>query len=407
MIQIKDKSACCGCSACVQSCPKQCIVLKEDTEGFLYPVVNHTLCIACGKCEKVCPEFHPFDAVESLKVYAAKHPDDTVRAESSSGGIFTFLADAVIDEGGVVFGARFDTDWSVVHDFTETHQGLRAFRGSKYVQSKIGNTYQQAEKFLKSGRKVLFTGTPCQIAGLKRYLCKEYENLLAVDFVCHGVPSPLVWKKYLEETIARQCEKNTVLLHSKSLVSERNSISHDSNRIVDAISFRNKSLGWKKFSFALTLSEVTTDGEKNSVLLSTIFPQNEYMQAFLANFSLRPSCYHCPVKGGKSGSDLTIGDFWGIEKIAPEIDDDKGCSLVIVHTDRLMNLLKNNLFLAEISMTQKPLENNPSYYTSPAQAVNRSFFFYQLRQTSFHAAWEKTMSASLKNRVIRKLYRLL
>lgn len=189
MIQIKDKSACCGCSACVQSCPKQCIVLKEDKEGFLYPVVNQTLCIACGKCEKVCPELHPFDAVQPLMVYAAKHPDESVRAESSSGGIFTLLADAVIDDGGVVFGARFDTDWSVVHDFTETHEGLQAFRGSKYLQSRIGNTYQLAEKFLKAGRKVLFSGTPCQIAGLKRYLHKDYENLLAIDFVCHGVPS--------------------------------------------------------------------------------------------------------------------------------------------------------------------------------------------------------------------------
>lgn len=245
MIQIKDKSACCGCSACVQICPKRCIVLKEDKEGFLYPVVNQTLCIECGKCEKACPELHPFDAGESLKAYAAKHPDDAVRAESSSGGIFTLLADAVIDAGGVVFGARFDNDWSVVHDFTETHEGLQAFRGSKYVQSRIGSTYEQAERFLKSGRKVLFTGTPCQIAGLKRYLHKEYENLWAVDFVCHGVPSPLVWKKYLEETIARQCEKNTVLLHSKSLVSERNSIAHEWMRKIDAISFRNKNLGWK------------------------------------------------------------------------------------------------------------------------------------------------------------------
>jgi len=212
MIQIKDKSVCCGCSACVQICPKQCISLKEDKEGFLYPTVNHAFCVECGKCEKVCPELHPFEVHEPLKVYAAKHQDDAVRKVSSSGGIFTLLADMVIDEGGVVFGACFDSDWSVVHDFTETHEGLQAFRGSKYLQSRIGNTYRQAEVFLKAGRKVLFTGTPCQIAGLKKYLHKDYENLLAVDFVCHGVPSPLVWKKYLEEIIACQCEKNTVLL---------------------------------------------------------------------------------------------------------------------------------------------------------------------------------------------------
>ena len=251
MIQIKDKSACCGCAACVQICPKQCISLKEDKEGFLYPTVNRNLCIECGKCETVCPKLHSFEAHEPLKVFAAQHFDESARAASSSGGIFTLLADAVINEGGVVFGARFDSDWSAIHDFTETHEGLQAFRGSKYLQSRIRNTYQQAEKFLKSGRQVLFTGTPCQIAGLKKYLRTDYDNLLAVDFVCHGVPSPLVWKKYLEETIACQCEKKSVLLHSNPLISERGSIAHIHKRKIDTISFRNKDLGWKKYSFAL------------------------------------------------------------------------------------------------------------------------------------------------------------
>lgn len=251
MIKVKDKFACCGCAACVQICPKQCISLDEDKEGFLYPTVNRNLCIECGKCEAVCIELHSFEVHEPLKFFAAQHFDESVRAASSSGGIFTLLAEAVINDGGVVFGARFDSDWSVVHDFTETHEGLQAFRGSKYLQSRIGNTYRQAGKFLKAGRKVLFSGTPCQIAGLKRYLHKNYENLLAVDFVCHGVPSPLVWKKYLEETIARQCEKNSVLLYSNPLISERGSMAGIRKRKIDAISFRNKNLRWKKFSFAL------------------------------------------------------------------------------------------------------------------------------------------------------------
>lgn len=407
MIKVKDKSACCGCAACVQICSKQCISLDEDKEGFLYPTVNRNLCIECGKCEAVCIELHSFEVHEPLKFFAAQHFDESVRAASSSGGIFTLLAETVINDGGVVFGARFDSDWSVVHDFTETHEGLQAFRGSKYLQSRIGNTYRQAGKFLKAGRKVLFSGTPCQIAGLKRYLHKNYENLLAVDFVCHGVPSPLVWKKYLEETIACQCEKNSVLLHSNPLISERDSMAGIHKRKIDAISFRNKNLGWKKYSFALTLSEVTTDGEKNTVLLSTIFPENEYMQAFLANFSLRPSCYHCPVKGGKSGSDLTIGDFWGIEKIAPELDDDKGCSLIIAHTDKMMNWLENNSILSEIPIKEKPFRSNLSYYTSPAQPVNRSFFFNQLIKNGFHEAWKNTVSTKLTDRVLRKIYQFL
>ena len=208
MIEIKDKKDCCGCSACVQRCPKQCITLKEDNEGFLYPIVDKKTCIDCGLCEKVCPILHQGEPQKPLKVYAAKNLNEEIRRQSSSGGIFTLLAEQVIQEGGVVFGARFDENWEVKHDYTETIEGLAVFRGSKYVQSRIEDNYKKAEEFLKQGRKVLFSGTPCQIAGLKRFLRKEYEELLTVDFVCHGVPSPGVWRKYLKETVARMCDKN-------------------------------------------------------------------------------------------------------------------------------------------------------------------------------------------------------
>lgn len=181
----------------MSSCPVQCIDLVMDKEGFLYPQVDVTRCIDCGKCEKVCPELVEAGEGKATGVYAAKNPDDEVRRASSSGGIFTLLAKYVLAENGVVFGARFDKDWNVVHDYTESKEGLGAFRGSKYVQSRTGETFKQAERFLKAGRKVLFSGTPCQIMGLKRYLRREYDNLLTVDFVCHGVPSPLVWRKYI------------------------------------------------------------------------------------------------------------------------------------------------------------------------------------------------------------------
>lgn len=217
MISINDKKDCCGCAACVQRCPKQCITLHEDNEGFLYPQVDESLCIDCGLCEKVCPVINQADERTPLGVYAAKNPNESVRMQSSSGGVFTMLAERIIDEDGVVFGACFDERWEVVHSYVETKEALAKFRGSKYVQSKIGSTYQQVEGFLKSGRKVLFSGTPCQIAGLKKYLRKEYDNLLAVDFICHGVPSPGVFRTYLQEEInrsfARQGDgKNTVLL---------------------------------------------------------------------------------------------------------------------------------------------------------------------------------------------------
>ena len=235
MIDIIDKTLCCGCAACVQRCPKQCITLHEDHEGFLYPKVDTETCIDCGLCEKVCPILNEGNKREPLKVYAAINKDEKIRLESSSGGIFTMLAEQTIGEGGVVFGARFDENWQVRLDYTETIEGIAAFRGSKYVQARTENIYQQAEKFLKEGRKVLFTGTPCQIAGLKKFLRKEYANLLAVDFVCHGVPSPKVWAKYLQELLASKGDKNTVSFSpNPSFVSEGYRI----YRMLDQLHFR-------------------------------------------------------------------------------------------------------------------------------------------------------------------------
>ena len=200
MIDILNKKDCCGCSACVQKCPKQCISLKEDNEGFLYPQVNQQECISCGICKKVCPIINPNEKRTPLQIYAAINKNEEIRRQSSSGGIFTLLSEEILKEGGVVFGARFDENWEVKHDYTENVKGLVNFRGSKYVQSRIEDNYKKVETFLKQGRKVLFSGTPCQIAGLKRFLSKEYDNLLTVDFICHGVPSPKVWRLYLYET---------------------------------------------------------------------------------------------------------------------------------------------------------------------------------------------------------------
>ena len=201
MIKSTNKKLCTGCAACYSICPVRCISMQEDSEGFLYPVVEKDKCTSCKKCETVCPAIVQRNERKPLYVYAAKNLNEEIRRQSSSGGIFTLIAESIIQEGGVVFGARFNENWEVVHDYTETIEGLAAFRGSKYVQSRIGNTYLSAKDFLLAGRKVLFSGTPCQIAGLKAFLQDDYDNLLTVDLVCHGVPSPLVWKRYLDETI--------------------------------------------------------------------------------------------------------------------------------------------------------------------------------------------------------------
>ena len=196
MLNIKDKSQCCGCNSCASRCPKQCITLQEDFEGFRYPTINTSLCINCEICEKVCPTINHKEGKKPLQALAFVNPNESIRLQSSSGGAFTFIAEQIISEGGVVFGAIFDNKWEVCHTFTETKEGLAAFRGSKYVQSRIESAYRNAEYFLKAGRKVLFSGSPCQIAGLKLYLRKEYDNLITVDFICHGVPTP----KYGENT---------------------------------------------------------------------------------------------------------------------------------------------------------------------------------------------------------------
>lgn len=365
MIKIVDKEACCGCSACVQKCPQQCISLKEDEEGFLYPAITEDACIDCGVCEKVCPVINQGKNRFPLNVYAAIASDERIRLQSSSGGIFTLLAIKVLEEGGVVFGARFDENWEVKHDYTEIITELSVFRGSKYLQSRMEDNYRKAEVFLKQGRKVLFAGTSCQIAGLKCFLRKEYDNLLGVDFICHGVPSPKVWRMYLDETIARQCEKKSVLPYP---VPERNTL-------VESISFRDKRVGWKKYSFSLTLSTPSGSGAKNTVFLSEVFTNNAFMKGFLANLYLRPSCHQCAAKFGKSGSDITIADFWGIQQVMPDFDDDKGTGLVLVNTLKGEQYFTSLDINARVSSWENVRQYNVSFEKSAIPHRKRKAFF--------------------------------
>lgn len=398
MINIKQKQLCCGCEACVQVCSKQCITLEEDKEGFLYPYVDAFLCVDCGLCEKVCPVINQSTPNESIAVYTAVNPNEEIRRQSSSGGIFTLLSETVIAESGVVFGARFDEHWDVIHDYTETYEGLAVFRGSKYVQSRIGDVYSQVKQFVKAGRKVMFTGTPCQVKGLKQYLCREYDNLLTVDFVCHGVPSPKVWRTYLNEEITRQCEeKKTVSSHFNSSFFERDAL-------VKGISFRNKAFGWKKYSFVLTLSKTVATGDKKIVSSSCIFYDNAYMQAFLANFSLRPSCYNCPAKAGKSDSDIMIGDFWGINNIMPDFDDDRGCSLVILNSNRgeavfsRLNINYKKVLYAEV------VSNNSNIEVSVTEPPYRKLFMILFSRFGFKMAHRVLFSKNIIYKVLRCIW---
>lgn len=398
MIYIKEKKDCCGCGACAQRCPKSCITMQEDEEGFLYPQVDEKKCIDCGLCEKVCPVINQVDKREPLVLYSAIHRNDDIRLKSSSGGIFTSIAECVIEQGGVVFGAKFDEDWSVIHDYTENKDELSEFRGSKYVQSRISNNYKSVESFLKSGRKVLFSGTPCQVAGLKLYLRKEYDNLFTVDFICHGVPSPKVWHEYLKEEVLSLAHKENFI--TTDTCDERNI------HIMD-ISFRNKLYGWKNFSFSLSFCSINKKGISQIISFNQTKDKNLFLKGFLSNVLLRNSCFHCPVKEQRSGSDITLADYWGYKGSSSIINDgNKGVSIVIINTTLGKSLLeKAEVIKEKISLDQ--IAGNICYFKSVKEPDNRSLFFNSIRKRSVTVSLLKYGKKSFNEQVRYYTHRLV
>lgn len=348
--------------------------MEPDAEGFLYPIIDDQKCTKCNQCEKVCHTISQGNERKPLRVYAAKNIDEKIRSDSSSGGMFTMLAEHIINKGGVVFGAKFNNAWKVVHDYTETKDGLAVFRGSKYVQSDIGNTYVLAKDFLLAGREVFFSGTPCQIAGLKHFLQKDYSNLLTVDLVCRGVPSPLVFQKYLDELI----DKKSNILN---------------------IRFRDKRYGWKKYSFVIDTSNDS----------SLVIPKNEFSfrKGFLQNLYLRLSCYNCPAKLLKSGSDITLGDYWGIWNILPEFDDDKGVSLVMLNTEKGEQIYKHLRKNDKETTYASILKSHLNLEKSPPLTTKRSVFFKKLLNEPIIPLIKKLTNDSLQIRLKKRVKILL
>lgn len=342
MIVLKNKMDCCGCGACAQKCPKHCISMCEDEQGFLYPIVDLTRCIQCGLCEKVCPVLNQEDTRMPLQVFAAKNKDNFIREQSSSGGIFSAIAEYFLKNGGVVFGAKFDENWDVVHDYTMDLDELSLFRGAKYVQSTIGDMFSKVEYFLKLQKKVLFIGTPCQISGLNHFLRKEYDNLFTVEIVCHGVPSPLVWKRYLCSIVPQS----------------------EIKQIAD-ISFRNKDYGWGKYSLKIK-------NNNDNVIFHEMACSNNYLQGFIRDLYLRPSCYNCPTKSNRSRSDMTLGDFWGV---SAEINDDRGISLVLINSKKGSDIYKKLNVISYEKSYADALKCNPSMVYSAKQSAVYEFFW--------------------------------
>lgn len=353
MIRIRNKTECCGCGACVQICPVRCISMREDAEGFAYPHADADACTGCGLCEKVCPVAMRLPERAPLRVLAARNTDDRVRRESSSGGIFLPLARKVIRMGGVVFGARFGDDGDVFHDFTADEDGLYAFTGSKYVQSMIGESYVRARDFLRKGRPVLFTGTQCQIKGLRLFLMKDWDNLYTADILCHGVPSPAVWRAYLNAVV---CPPSSAVAGPADGPLE--------------ISFRDKSRGWKNYRVV-----IRSQGRE---VLNEAHSDNLYMRMYLADLMLRPSCHDCRAKDGRSGSDLTIADFWGIDRLMPALDDDGGTGLILINSSKgaalFQDALKDGAEQAEVRIDAARPFNGGFQPVRRVPAGRRRFF---------------------------------
>ncbi len=371
---------CCGCSACLQVCPAACISWTEDGEGFLYPVVDLDRCLHCDVCEDVCPMLHPLPAEEPLDIIGAKNPDEGVRAASSSGGLFSMLADKTLSEGGVVFGAAFDEEWTVEHVACENTGELARLRGSKYLQSLMGDTFREIKKILTEDRPVLFCGTSCQAAGLRRLLGRE-PKLLVADVVCHSIPSPKVWKQYLNEKAA-----------AKGYAASD----------ITRLTFRDKTLGWKDFSVVAVT--VDASGKEQEIIRETS-RENAYMRGFLKGLYSRPACSNCPAKRFTSGADITIADFWGAYEFYPAQDDDRGITLAFALTGKGNETLAS-LGLDTINVTlMQATKHNPRIMSPAEPHPQRDEVFENLGKTHVEDMVWKYAKPSLKQKITGRLKR--
>jgi len=366
---------CTGCSACRFYCPQDAIAMVEDGEGFPYPRIDTQKCNSCGLCLRDCPvQTAPtIKPVGVPTLYAGWTNDLDLLRQSTSGGVFSEIARGVIEDGGVVFGAAYDETLTVRHMAVETWDNLRALRGSKYVQSDVGDTYRQAERHLTSGRRVLFSGTPCQIAGLHAAIGTDHKDLLTCDLICHGVPSLKVFRMALDSIEKRKKSK-----------------------VVDFF-FREKSCGWLYPTVQIAFADGTSLNENNT--------DNHFNLGFLKNIYLRPACYQCPIKNYASMADITLGDFWQLVKFQPSLINRRGTSAVLVNTERGRQAIQRcagHLSLTECSFAFIEKESNLRKSVKPSP--EREAFFADLDGFSFEDLTRKYIRP--RNALARRLARL-
>lgn len=353
-IEINDKELCSGCTACKNICPKDAIEMVRDEEGFLYPKVNKEKCIDCGLCKKTCPIINKQLHNEyKSKAYIYQNKNEEVRKNSTSGGFYSALGEYVINNGGVVFGAAFDENFIVNHESANTIEELSKFRKSKYVQSNLNETFKDVKKYLTEGKLVCYSGTPCQIAGLKSFLKKDYDNLILMDLMCHSVPSPLYFEKYKEYILKK--------MNAKKIIS---------------IDFRDKS----KYGYKYSMMTIETDNGTYSQGIDT----DPYLRAFFGDYSVRPSCYHCSFKTQKRVSDITIWDCFNIGDLDKSFNDDRGTTRVLSQSEKGEKIIKslNNSNIKEIEISKaifkvKEMEHSVRYNSK------RTKFFSDIKEDKF------------------------
>lgn len=383
MINIIDKSKCCGCCACVDVCTHKVITLKTDIEGFWYPEIDKDKCVDCGLCEKICPELNiksikKNDYPKPIKTIAAIHKRMDIRWDSTSGGAFSALADAMYEQGGYVSGAIYNADFSVSNYISNNSEDLVRLRSSKYLQSNAKGLYKEIRDLLRKGEKVLACGTPCQMAALRSFLRKEYENLIVVDFICRGVNSPKVYRKYLDSLEQKFGGK---LVYVKA---------------------KNKELGWRN----LTRKVVFDNGQ----IYYGIKMDDDFRRGYHTNVYCRPSCYTCQYKDFPRMADITIADYWGIEKVDKNLDNNIGTSMILLNSKKgeaYFELVKNKLEYKETKF-ESILKGNKALSSPISSAkINREQFFIDLDAHDFNYVTEKyfplNKKRSLKSRLKQSL----
>ena len=366
MINIIRKEDCTGCGACVDICLTKAIDLKTDIEGFWYPKVNLDLCTDCGLCEKTCAELH----IEELKqhgtnkdsiVLAAIHKDDNIRRESTSGGLFSALANKIYDEDGYVGGAVYNDDFFVEHLLSNKREDLLRIRGTKHSQSDMTGIFQQIKELLKNGEKILICAAPCQIAGLRLYIGKEYENLITVDFICLGINSPKIFRKNLE------------------------SLEHQFGAKAISIQAKNKDLGWRSLAYKIKFAN-------NKVYLREGKNDNFTRGFIVSHINCRPTCYVCKYKGFPRISDITLGDFWGIENVDKTMDDNLGTSVVLLNSQKgiaTYDAIKDQIKTKEITLADVLPGNQALLHPIAKPTINRDEFYRDIDRLPFDAVVKK------------------